>query len=142
MKRTIISDILKEKDPKKLEGEKILIKGWVRAFRSNRFIQINDGSCLATLQAVIEYEKFDEEILKKITTGSAVSIKGEIVASIGSKQSIEVQTSDIQVIGTAKPEECFEETLCFLKVLSCLCCSDCENTLFSECILLFLQFRL
>ena len=79
MERTIISDILKEQDPKKLEGEKVLIKGWVRAFRSNRFIQINDGSCLATIQAVIEYEKFDEEILKKITTGSAVSIKGEIV---------------------------------------------------------------
>ncbi len=105
MKRTIISDILKEQDPKKLEGEKVLIKGWVRAFRSNRFIQINDGSCLSTIQAVIEYEKFDEEILKKITTGSAVSIKGEIVASIGSKQSIEIQTSDIQVIGTANPED-------------------------------------
>ena len=105
MKRTIISDILKEQDPKKLEGEKVLIKGWVRAFRSNRFIQINDGSCLSTLQAVIEYEKFDEEILKKITTGSAVSIKGEIVASIGSKQSIEVQTTDIQIIGTANPED-------------------------------------
>ena len=105
MKRTIISDILKEKDPKKLQGEKVLIKGWVRAFRSNRFIQINDGSCLATIQAVIEYENFDEETLKKITTGSAVSIKGEIVASIGSKQSIEIQASDIQVIGTANPED-------------------------------------
>ena len=105
MKRTIISDILKEHDPKKLEGEKVLIKGWVRAFRSNRFIQINDGSCLATIQAVIEYEKFDEEVLKNITTGSAVSIEGEIVASIGSKQSIEIQTSNIKVIGTANPED-------------------------------------
>ncbi len=105
MKRTIISDILKEHDPKKLEGEKVLIKGWVRAFRSNRFIQINDGSCLSTIQAVIEYEKFDEEVLKNITTGSAVSIEGEIVASIGSKQSIEIQTSDIKVIGTANAED-------------------------------------
>ena len=61
MKRTVISEILKEKDLKKLEGEKVLIKGWVRAFRSNRFIQINDGSCLSTIQAVIEYEKFDED---------------------------------------------------------------------------------
>ena len=49
MKRTIISDILKEKDSKKLEGKKVLIKGWIKAFRSNRFIQINDGSCLATI---------------------------------------------------------------------------------------------
>ncbi len=105
MMRTVISEILKEKDLKKLEGKKVLIKGWVRAFRSNRFIQINDGSCLATIQAVIEHEKFEEEILKNITTGAAVSIEGEIVASIGSKQSIEIQTSDIKLIGTANPED-------------------------------------
>ena len=85
MKRTIISDILKEKDSKKLEGKKVLIKGWIKAFRSNRFIQINDGSCLATIQAVIEYENVDEETLK-ITIGSAISIEGKLVSSIGSKQ--------------------------------------------------------
>ena len=105
MKRTIISDILKEKDSKKLEGEKVLIKGWIKAFRSNRFIQINDGSCLATIQAVIEYENVEEDTLKKVTIGAAISIEGKLVSSIGSKQNIEIQANKIEIIGTANPEE-------------------------------------
>ena len=57
-------------------GEEVLVKGWVRAFRSNRFIALNDGSCLANLQVVVDFENFDEALLKKVTIGAAVSITG------------------------------------------------------------------
>jgi len=105
MKRTVISDILQSKSQNNLEGKSVIVKGWIRAFRSNRFIQINDGSCLASIQAVIEFEKIDEKTLKKITIGAAISVKGVLVSSIGSKQSIEIQSEEIEIIGDANPQE-------------------------------------
>ena len=86
-------------------GEEVLVKGWVRAFRSNRFIALNDGSCLANLQVVVDFENFDEVLLKKVTTGAAVSIKGKLVESQGKGQSIEVEAIEIDVLGEADPEE-------------------------------------
>ena len=71
-----------------LIGQRITVKGWVRAFRSNRFIQINDGSCLSNIQAVIDFEKYDEGIINQITTAAAVSVSGILVASIGTGQSV------------------------------------------------------
>ena len=65
MKRTKIAEILS----KPQVGAELVVKGWVRAFRSNRFIQLNDGSTIHTLQAVVDFEQFDEALLKKITTG-------------------------------------------------------------------------
>ena len=86
-------------------GEEILVKGWVRAFRSNRFIAVNDGSCLANLQVVVDFENFNEALLKKVTIGAAVSITGKLVESQGKGQSVEVEAIDIEVLGEADPEE-------------------------------------
>jgi asparaginyl-tRNA synthetase len=88
-----------------LIGQRITVKGWVRAFRSNRFIQINDGSCLSNIQAVIDFEKYDEGIINQITTAAAVSVSGILVASIGSGQSVELQADAIEIIGAAHPDE-------------------------------------
>ena len=86
-------------------GEEVLVKGWVRAFRSNRFIALNDGSCLANLQVVVDFENFDEALLKKVTIGAAVSITGKLVESQGKGQSVEVEAIEIEVLGEADPEE-------------------------------------
>jgi asparaginyl-tRNA synthetase len=85
--------------------EEVLVKGWVRAFRSNRFIALNDGSCLANLQVVVDFENFDEALLKKVTIGAAVSITGKLVESQGKGQSVEVEAIEIEVLGEADPEE-------------------------------------
>ncbi|MDC1266582.1 asparagine--tRNA ligase [Crocinitomicaceae bacterium] len=86
-------------------GKIVNIKGWVRAFRSNRFIQLNDGSCMGNIQAVIDFENIDESILKRVTTGASISINGELVASQGSGQAFEVQATDLSVIGDAHPDD-------------------------------------
>ena len=67
-----------------LTGTEVIVKGWVRAFRSNRFIQINDGTCQGNLQAVIDFTAFPEELIRQVTTAAALSIKGILVESIGS----------------------------------------------------------
>ena len=101
MKRYSVKWVLNESSI----GQEVLVKGWVRAFRSNRFIQINDGSTIHSLQAVVDFENFDEELLKKVNTGAAISVVGEIVHSQGAGQTIEVQVEKLEVIGEANPEE-------------------------------------
>jgi asparaginyl-tRNA synthetase len=86
-------------------GQELVVKGWVRAFRSNRFIQINDGSTIHNLQAVVDFEQFDEAILKRITTASAVGLTGTLVESQGSGQTVELQVSAIEIIGDANPDD-------------------------------------
>ena len=104
MKRWKIAEIL-GKEGQQLVSTSITVKGWVRAFRSNRFIQLNDGSCMATLQAVVDFEKFDETLLKRITTASALSITGTLIESIGSGQSVELQVESIEILGDANPDD-------------------------------------
>ena len=101
MKREKIADVLKSEKV----GSDVLVKGWVRAFRSNRFIQINDGSSINNIQAVIDFENFDEQILKKITVASAVAVKGKLVESQGSGQSVEIQVEEVEVLGEAHPDD-------------------------------------
>jgi asparaginyl-tRNA synthetase len=104
MSRLKIKDIL-HGDFAPLLDQKINIKGWVRAFRSNRFIQINDGSCMGTLQAVVDFEKFDEALLKRITTASALSLTGTLVSSQGAGQAVELRVEEIEVLGDAAPDD-------------------------------------
>ena len=66
------------------KGQKIEVKAWVRTFRNNQFISIYDGSTLSHLQAVLEFDKVDDDIIKKITTGASLSIVGDLVPSKGS----------------------------------------------------------
>lgn len=101
MKREKIADVLKSEKV----GSDVLVKGWVRAFRSNRFIQINDGSSINNIQAVIDFENFEEQILKKITVASAVAVKGKLVESQGSGQSVEIQVEEVEVLGEAHPDD-------------------------------------
>tara|TARA_R110002050_G_scaffold131850_2_gene253733 strand:+ start:545 stop:1978 length:1434 start_codon:yes stop_codon:yes gene_type:complete len=85
--------------------QEVHVNGWVRTFRSNRFIAINDGSTINNIQCVIDFENTLEDTLKRITTGSAVSIKGTIVESQGKGQSVEIQVSEIEILGDSNADE-------------------------------------
>ena len=86
-------------------GDNISINGWVKTFRSNRFIALNDGSCLEDIQCVINFEEFDKEILSKINTGTSLNIGGEIVKSQGKGQNIEISVKEINILGLSNPDE-------------------------------------
>ena len=85
--------------------QEVIIKGWVRTFRSNRFIALNDGSTINNIQCVIDFENTPEETLKRITTGAALSIKGIIAESQGKGQSVEIQVSKIEILGDSNAYE-------------------------------------
>ena len=86
-------------------GDNISISGWVKTFRSNRFIALNDGSCLEDIQCVIDFEEFNKEILSKINTGTSLNIEGEIVESQGKGQNIEISVKEINILGLSNPDE-------------------------------------
>ncbi|MDC8002087.1 asparagine--tRNA ligase [Aequorivita todarodis] len=83
----------------------VIIRGWVRAFRSNRFIALNDGSTIKTLQCVVDFENFEEELLKKVTVGAAIEVKGTLVESQGQGQTVEIQVTKLTILGEANPED-------------------------------------
>ncbi len=85
--------------------QEVSIKGWVKTFRSNRFIALNDGSTLNNIQCVVDFENTDEALLKRITTGAAVSIQGTLVESQGKGQKVEIQVSSLEILGDSNPEE-------------------------------------
>ncbi|GAB4158977.1 MAG: asparagine--tRNA ligase [Winogradskyella sp.] len=82
----------------------VTVKGWVRTFRANRFIALNDGSTINNIQCVVDFENFDEALLKRITTGAAIHITGELVESQGKGQSVEIQVKELEVLGDSDPE--------------------------------------
>lgn len=85
-------------------GQEITLKGWVRTFRSNRFIAINDGSTIENIQAVVNFENFNEFFLKRITTGAAIEVTGSIVESQGKGQAVEILVKEMQILGDSDPE--------------------------------------
>lgn len=98
VKRTRIADLLKRTD----WGEEVLVKGWVRTRRGSKnvsFIALNDGSTIKNVQIVADLAKFSDELMKQITTGACLSVKGIMVESIGSGQAVEVQASEIVLLG-------------------------------------------
>ena len=101
MKRTEITDILKTPPI----GTQVLVKGWVRAFRANRFISLNDGSCFNNLQCVVDFEKYDEAFLKKISFHSCVAITGKLVESQGAGQTVEIMVENIELLGACPPDQ-------------------------------------
>lgn len=104
IKRTVIVDALKRTD----YGTEINVRGWVRTRRGNKnvgFIALNDGSTIHNMQVVVDMSKFDDEQLKPITTGAAISVNGWLAASVGSGQNVEIQADEILVYGTADPEK-------------------------------------
>ena len=85
--------------------QEVVVNGWVRSFRSNRFIALNDGSTINNIQVVVDFENFDESIIKQISTAASLQIKGEVVESEGAGQEIEIIAKEIKILGTAPSEE-------------------------------------
>lgn len=86
-------------------NQSITLMGWVRTFRSNRFIALNDGSTLTNLQCVVDFEQLDESVLNAIHTGTAIKVEGELVESQGRGQTVEVQVSSLAILGESDPEK-------------------------------------
>ncbi len=84
--------------------QEVTVNGWVRTFRSNRFIALNDGSTINNIQCVVDFENLKDDILDQINTGAALRIKGTLVESKGKGQSVEILVNDIFVHGIADPE--------------------------------------
>ena len=98
IRRTRISDLLKST----AYGTEVNVRGWVRTRRSSKqvaFVALNDGSTISNVQIVIDVEKFDEDMLKLLTTGACLSVNGMLVESIGGGQSVEIQATEIEVLG-------------------------------------------
>ena len=100
MKRTKIKDILLSEQ----SDYKVNIKGWVRSFRNNQFIAVNDGSCMGNLQVVIELNA-DEALLKSINPGASISVDGTVIPSLGKGQKVEIKADNVTVIGECDPEK-------------------------------------
>jgi asparaginyl-tRNA synthetase len=100
MKRIKIKELLNTSPG----GQMVKVEGWVRTFRNNQFISINDGSTIQNLQAVIELNQLDEATLKRITTGACISIKGVLIASLGKGQAVEVKVQELTILGDCDPE--------------------------------------
>ncbi len=100
MKRSKIKDILSSENTDYVA----VVKGWVRTFRNNQFIALNDGSTINNLQIVINTENFDENIVKNITPGAAISVSGNIQASLGKGQKVELIATSLELLGVCDGE--------------------------------------
>ena len=104
MERTEIKSLLQSSD----YGKDVNVKGWVRTKRGSKnvaFIALNDGSTIKNVQVVVEVNPDNEKVLERIHTGAALSVDGTIIESPGSGQSVEIHTKNVEVLGTADPEE-------------------------------------
>jgi asparaginyl-tRNA synthetase len=100
MKHTKVKDLLNSTKP----IDEVIIKGWVRTFRNNQFIALNDGSTINNIQCVVDFENTPDDILKRLTTSAAVSIEGSLVESKGAGQKYEVQIKKLEILGDSDPE--------------------------------------
>ena len=87
------------------DNQEVTVMGWVRTFRNNQFIALNDGSTNNNLQIVVELGSYDENFLKKINTGASLKVKGLLVASQGKGQAVEVKASSVEILGECNPEK-------------------------------------
>ena len=101
MKHTKVKDLLQSKATQ----NEVNAKGWVRTFRNNQFIALNDGSTLNNIQCVVDFENTPEETLKRITTGAAISVTGALVESQGVGQKYEIQVSKLEILGDSDAEK-------------------------------------
>ena len=80
-------------------------KGWVRTFRNNQFIALNDGSTIDNIQCVVDFENTPDETLKRITTGAALSVTGTLIESKGAGQKFEIQVAKLEILGDSDAEK-------------------------------------
>lgn len=101
MARTKIKDLLNATE----FGKEVIVNGWVRTFRNNQFIAINDGSTLNNIQAVVDFTTTDEALLKRVTTGAAVSVTGQLIESMGKGQRVEIKVRTLEILGDSDAEK-------------------------------------
>ncbi len=101
MQRLKIAEILRS-EPVNTE---VLVKGWVKAFRNNQFIALNDGSTANNLQVVVDFENTDPGIIERIKFGAAIGARGQLVESQGAGQKVEVKATEIIIYGDCNPDE-------------------------------------
>lgn len=87
------------------ENQEITVMGWVRTFRNNQFIALNDGSTNNNLQVVVALGAFDDSLLKRITPGASLRITGQLIASMGKGQKVEVKAHTLEILGDCNPEQ-------------------------------------
>jgi asparaginyl-tRNA synthetase len=100
-KRTRIKELLQQEP----QGQEVTVMGWVRTFRNNQFIALNDGSTNSNLQVVVALGKFDDDLLKRITTSASLKVTGNIVASLGKGQKMDLNASSIEILGDSDAEK-------------------------------------
>lgn len=100
MRSPKIKDLLKTSPA----GQTVTVQGWVRTFRNNQFISLNDGSTINNLQAVVELGKFEDALLKRITTGACISATGELIASPAKGQTVEIKVNSLEILGDSDAE--------------------------------------
>src|SRR6187431_2119774 len=100
-KRTRIKELLNSEP----QGQEATVMGWVRTFRNNQFIALNDGSTNNNLQVVASLGEFDEQTLKRITTGACIKVTGEVIPSLGKGQKVELKANSIEILGDSDAEK-------------------------------------
>src|SRR5687768_1294040 len=101
MERTKIKDLLTTQP----RNQEVTVQGRVRTFRNNQFIAINDGSTIQNIQAVVDFNNTPEDVLKRITTGACIAVKGDLVPSPAKGQPVEVKVSSVEILGDSDPEK-------------------------------------
>jgi asparaginyl-tRNA synthetase len=101
MRRTKIKELLSST----AYGKEVKVQGWVRTFRNNQFIAINDGSTINNIQVVVDFQNTNEATLKRITTGAAISVVGELIESLGIGQKVEVKAKILEILGDSDAEK-------------------------------------
>jgi asparaginyl-tRNA synthetase len=101
MKRTKVKELLNST----AFGSEVTVMGWVRTFRNNQFIAINDGSTINNIQAVVDFANTDENLLKRLTTGAAISVTGELIESLGKGQKVELKVKQLEILGDSDAEK-------------------------------------
>src|SRR5687768_6632405 len=100
-KRTKIKELLSQEPA----GQEVTVMGWVRSFRNNQFIALNDGSTNNNIQVVAGLGKFDDELLKRITTSASLKVTGTLVPSLGKGQKMDLNATTIEILGDSDPEK-------------------------------------
>ncbi|MBC7915559.1 MAG: asparagine--tRNA ligase, partial [Pyrinomonadaceae bacterium] len=100
-KRTQIKDLLNTTE----FNRQVTVMGWVKTFRNNQFIAINDGSCIHNIQAVVDFANTDEALLKRLTTGASVSVTGNVIESLGKGQRVEIKVAELEILGDSDAEK-------------------------------------
>src|SRR5687768_4942847 len=100
-KRVKIKELLTQEPA----NQEVIVMGWVRTFRNNQFIALNDGSTNNNLQVVVELGKYDDDFLKRITTSASLKVTGALVESLGKGQKLELKATEVEILGDSDPEK-------------------------------------